>query len=146
MSGAVDSGLLAVCSWRMRYIVTAWQGTEPRLLVSHSDPSNKHCRSPPCPNLITLMFTQVCAVALETEAATGPGAELWPSQPDNSHTVGQLSAGKVHPTSSRKGFGFSVPSRSLPLDIRACVPARVGGSTVNQKSTPTQISTESQPS
>ena len=72
------------------------QGTEPRLLVSHSDPSDKHCRSPPCPNLITLMFAQVCAVALETEA-TGPGAESWPSQPDNSHTVGQLSAGKAHP-------------------------------------------------
>lgn len=91
------------------------------------------------------MFPQVCAVALETEAATGPGAGSWSSQPDNSHTVGQLLAGKVHPTSPGRGFGLSVPSRSLPLDVRACVSARVGGSAVNQKSTPTQISTESQP-
>lgn len=65
--------------------------------MSHSDPSNKHCCSPPRPNLITRMLAQICAVALETEAATGPGAGSWPPQPDDAHTVWQLPAGKVHP-------------------------------------------------
>ena len=82
---------------------------EPRLLASRSDPSDKHCCSLPCPNLVTLMFPQVCAVALETEAATGPGAGWWSSQPDNSHTVGQLPAGKVHPPPQGGVLDFRSP-------------------------------------
>lgn len=106
--------------------------------MSHSDPSDKHCCSAPRPSLVTLIFAQTCAVALETEAAAGPGAGPRPSQADASHTVWQLPAGKVHPPPW--GVWLSAPSRSLPVGVRAGVSAHAGGSAVNQKSTPTETS------
>lgn len=54
--GEVYSGLFSVCSWRVWCARQLGQGTEPRLFVSHSVPTDRHCCLPPCPSLSPRMF------------------------------------------------------------------------------------------
>lgn len=119
---------------------TAWARHGAQAFVSHSDPSDKHCCSAPRPNLVTLIFAQTCAVALETGAAAGPGAGLGLPKLMPLTLSGNFWQERHTDLPGERGGWLSAPSRSLPVDVRAGVSAHAGGSAVNQKSTPSQSS------